>query len=432
MKALKQGRDPGSEGRHFAAKPRFRAKQVMAAAALLLIGFTFSGCGSREWVEFRGSRGLGLARTSIEAPIAVKWKLILAKQPDDRRHFNQPLLMDRTIYFGSADGNFYSLDLDSGFMNWTFRTGGPINSVAFADGEKVYFGSSDGYIYAVDRRSGEAAWQFQARGQVNSTVVGYEDMIVAAGDADAVYFLSTDGELQFELDNAVWYRNSYQVFDDILAFAPGSPENPYDLAVYDLANQRYLWQLGEELDRYFWFSFPAVKRGRLFFSVTGLVDPGVWEHYFAGIDLYSGEILWERTDLAFLTGEIGLLTARDYLLKNALLLDYGAPLVWRNQVIYAMGDQLLRSYRAGDGEIMWQRSYDSPVSTAPTLAGDRIYFGLEAMDGVGRLVCASPTDGRIFWDIEVEGTILNTPVIAGPWIIFGTDEGLFYVMEELF
>jgi hypothetical protein len=37
MKALKQGRDPGSEGRHFAAKPRFRAKQVMAAAALLLI-----------------------------------------------------------------------------------------------------------------------------------------------------------------------------------------------------------------------------------------------------------------------------------------------------------------------------------------------------------------------------------------------------------
>jgi outer membrane protein assembly factor BamB len=81
---------------------------------------------------------------------------------------------------------------------------------------------------------------------------------------------------------------------------------------------------------------------------------------------------------------------------------------------------------------LWQRSYDSPVSTAPTLAGDRIYFGLEAVDGVGRLVCASPTDGRIFWDIEVEGTILNTPVIAGPWIIFGTDEGLFYVMEELF
>jgi outer membrane protein assembly factor BamB len=384
--AFKAGRDVR------AGRRRYRGAALAAAvlAAALLMG---SCGGRREWVEFRGSRGLGLARTSIEAPIAVKWKLILAKQPDERRHFNQPLIMDRTIYFGSADGNFYSLDLDSGFMNWTFRSGGPINSVAYADGDQVYFGSSDGYIYALDRRTGEAVWQYQARGQVNSTVIGYDGMIVAAGDADAVYFLSPEGELIFELDNAVWYRNSYQVFDDILAFAPGSPENPYDLAVYDLANRRYLWHLGEELDKYYWFSFPAVKHRRLFFSVTGLVDPGIWEHYFAGVDLHTGEILWERTDGAFLTGEADLITARDYLLKNALLLDYGAPLVWRNQVIFAMGDQLLRSYRASDGQEMWRRMYATPVSTAPTLAGDRMYFGLEAVDGIGSLVCASPTDG---------------------------------------
>ncbi len=401
---------------------------LLSAVALLLL----TGCsGRRQWIEFRGNRGLGQARTSIEAPIAVRWRLLLSKQPDDRRHFNQPLVLDNTIYFGSADGNFYSLDLGSGYMNWTFRSGGPINSVAYVDREKVYFGSSDGIIYALYRRNGEVAWQYQAQGQVNSTIIPYQDMIVASGDADAVYFISTDGELRYTLDNAVWYRNSYQIFDDILAFAPGTPEDPFNLSVYDLESRQYLWSLSDELDIYYWYSFPAVKNRRLFFSVTGLVEPGLWEHYFAAHDVRSGELLWETRDPALLSAGGDLLLARDYLLKNSLLLDYGAPLIWRNQVIFAMGDQLLRSYRAGDGAELWRRMYPTPVSTAPTLSGDRLYFGLEAVDGVGRLICASPRDGSVIWDIEVEGSILNTPVIAGPWIIFGTDEGIFYVLEEV-
>ncbi len=400
---------------------------------LMWLPLLFSGCGqTRQWVEFRGSRGLGQARATINPPIAVKWKLLLQKQTGDQRHFNQPLLMDNTVYFGSADGNFYSLDLNSGFMNWTFRSGGPINSVASADRQKVYFGSSDGKVYALERSSGELLWEFQTGGQVNSTVIRYKDMVVAAGDADAVYFISIDGNLRFQLPNDVWHRNSYQIFNDILAFAPGSPDNPYDLSVYDLENDRYLWHLSENLDIYYWYSFPAVKNRKLFFSVTGIVPRVGWEHYFAGVDLYSGELLWERRKPAWLQEATSAQAPVNYLMRNSLLLDYGAPLVWRNQVIFAMGDQLLRSYRATDGKALWERAYSRPISTAATLAGDRLYFGLEAEAGVGQLVSVNPRNGTVFWRIELEGSVLNSPVIAGPWIIFGTDEGYFYVLEEIY
>ena len=399
--------------------------------AILLLILILGSCG-REWVEFRGNKGLGHAQSSISPPLAVKWKLLLQKPPAEGRYFSPPLLMNNTIYFGSSDGNFYSLDLRSGYMNWTFRSGGPINSVAYADASRVYFGSSDGIIYALERESGELLWQFQAQGPVNSTIIPYKDMIVAAADADAVYFINTEGQLVFSLDNAVWSLNSFQIFNDILAFAPGSSDNPYSLAVYDLEQQRYLWNLDDDLSRYYWYSFPAVKGQQLYFSVTGLLDSGRWEHYFAAIGLYSGDLLWEQTDFAYLDGEIDPARARRFLLKNVLLLDYAAPLVWRNQVIFAMGDQLLRSYNRKRGNIMWTEHYAQPISTAPTLAGDRLYFGLEQVNGFGQLVAASPASGLVHWSLQVEGSILNSPVIAGPWIIFATDEGYFYVLEEIF
>ncbi|AHC15994.1 PQQ-binding-like beta-propeller repeat protein [Salinispira pacifica] len=431
----------GTRSRRHIPESQRHTSGILSAVSLRLLllilaaGLVLASCsGRREWIEFRGNQGIGKAETAINPPIAVKWKLLLQKQEGDRRLFNQPLVLDSTIYFGSADGNFYSLDLNSGYMNWTFRSGGPINSVAYADDEQVYFGSSDGNIYALDRETGEEAWRFAARGQVNSTVIPYKNMIVAAADADAMYFLDRQGNLQFSLDNQVWHRNSFQIFNDILAFAPGSPQDPYNLTVYDLETEQYLWSLDESLDQYYWYSFPGVKNDRLFFSVTGLPPGRGWEHYFGAIGLHSGELLWERTEPAVLPGAGDPQLAVDYLLKNSLLLDYAAPVVWRNQVIYAMGDLQLRSFHAASGELRWKRSYERPVSTAPTLAGDRLYFGLEAdpATNTGTLVCASPRDGSIHWTMEIQGSILNSPVIAGPWIIFGSDEGYFYVLEEVF
>lgn len=201
-----------------------RLQTTLLPAVLLCLAALLSASCSREWIEFRGNQGLGIARTSIAPPITIKWQLLLQKQDDERRHFNQPLLLNNTIYFGSADGNFYSLDLRSGYMNWTFRSGGPINSVAYADKDRVYFGSSDGIIYALSRETGELLWQFTARGPVNSTVIPYKDMIAAAADGDALYFIDADdGELRFSLDNAVWQRNSFRSSTTFWPLPPAPP-----------------------------------------------------------------------------------------------------------------------------------------------------------------------------------------------------------------
>lgn len=416
-----------------------KLKSLFAVAASLAFSILIAGCSGGGWTTFRGVDGGGRSSSVIGAPIGLKWKIPLGRHENARRFFNQPLVADDTIYFGSSDGNFYSMDIGTGLMNWTVRSGGPINAVAHVDRDNAYFGSSDGMIYCVRRATGETVWTYQTQSAVNSTIVPYRDMVVAASDFDSVYFIKTNGELAFTLPNSVWSLNSFCIHDGALAFTPGTPEDPTSLAVYDIDRREYRWALDTGPNRYPWFSFPAVRGNRLFYSSVGLDAEGLMRFRYDCIDFAGGNVLWERN----VPSRFPMGSPYDperLFVENTRLLDYGAPLLWRKSVIYASGDHALRSFDARNGKDLWVRDFDRPLSTAVTLAGDRLYFGLRAdasmAGGVvpsgGALVCASPSTGRILWTIPVDGTILNSPVIAGRWILFGTDAGFFYVFEKLY
>jgi len=402
-------------------------------ALCCLIIFTLVSCNPPEWTEFRGVKGRGRASASIQPPLVTKWQLQLQKPPTERRFFNQPLVEGNTLFFGSSDGNFYSLDIPSGYMNWTFRTNGPINAVGAIIGTRVFIGSGDGKVYCLNKETGELYWEFQTKGGVNSTLVPWKEGIMAASDADAFYYLNLQGELLFSLPNPTWIRNSFQIQDDILAFSPGSGEFTHHLSVYDLSEQETLWYLETGLGNYQWFSFPSIQGGDLHYSATGFDDAG-WTYQFSSLDVRTGELRWRQTDRGQVGGEDPYRFSLDLFYEQTLLLDYAAPLIYKRQVIYAPGDQILRSFNRKTGDPLWKAAFSQPIATAPTLAGGLLYFGLRAdpATGQGQLVCFHPQKERVLWTVPVEGTILNSPVIAGPWIIFGTDEGKFFILEEVF
>ncbi len=409
---------------------------AFAALAVLFL----ASCARRdEWTTFRGSAGDGDVSSTIAPPVGVRWKILLQRRSGDDRFFNQPVVAGNAIFFGSSDGNFYALDLASGFMNWTVRTEGPINSVPCVDDENVYFGSSDGKIYAANRATGKISWAFATEGAVNSTLVRWKDSIVAAADTDAVYVLSPTGELRARISNEYWYNNSFQVYDDRVVFAPGSPEAPLNLAVYDLADERYLWTLDHGQDAYPWFSFPAVSSGgkRLYYSAIGLEDGSGPSGYvglgfrFFCLDFRTGKPLWMRQSYSRVPDGVAV-SEEKLFFEGILLLDYGAPVLWRNRVIFATGDGELRCFDAASGRTVWERGFGRPISSAVSGAGGRLYFGLRPEEGEeGALVCASASSGRELWRVPVTGSILNSPVVTASRIFFGTDEGYFYVLEEV-
>jgi outer membrane protein assembly factor BamB len=387
-----------------------------------------SGCSRRtDWVQFRGEGGRGVSNTRISPPLGVRWKIKL--QPDSERidALNPPVVIGNTIYFGSADGNFYALDAESGYMRWVFRSGAEINSIPYADKDQVYFGSKDGKLYALSRETGAEMWNFPVRSQINSQVQRYGDYIIFVGDADAIYYLSPKGEEQFRIENPGWYNFTFLMADDVMYFATG-PRVEF-VGPYDINKREFLWFLPYHQIDATWYSFCAIK-GDLLFLGTADIYFGTNLGFYA-INRHTGEIAWEQH-------REGILKYYDLdsefmlFLRNVELLDFMAPIVWKNLVIFTGGDCAARAFDAKTGVMRWEKIFDTPVSSAPTLAAGRVYFGILGDEfNPPQLVCLSAKDGRLLWQMETEGSILSAPVIAGKRIIFGTDESVFYVLEKV-
>jgi outer membrane protein assembly factor BamB len=386
-----------------------------------------------DWLAFRGQEGKGYTTNAVRPPIGIKWKLSLQSDRRGAYAFNNPVLKDGICYFGSTDGNFYALDLETGFMRWVFKTGAAVNSIPCADDTAVYFGSNDGRVYAAGLKDGRRLWEFDTGRTVQSAIIRYKDFVVFSSDGGSTFFLDPAGREVFSLPNPVWYYHTFQIHDDLVYFAPGPPENPVSFGVFDLKTRSYAWVLdAAEFDTH-WYSFEALHGESVFFS-TGLSNGQGWDLAFYAFDRKTGARRWSEHDRARLPGG---LRPNEQFERNIRLLDYMAPAIapgWfgGGTLVYSVGDTRLRAFDTGSGESRWTRDFPVATSSAAIVAADRVYVGLAAgRPGVSRLACLSARDGRDLWSLEVEGNILSPPVISGKWMIFGTDRNIMYVLEQV-
>ena len=415
---------------------------VRRSATVVALFIVLSGCsGSSNWLAFRGKQGRGFTSTHINTPIAMKWKLQLQYDSDSQAEsFNPPIIYDDTIYFGSDDGNFYALDIESGYMRWVFNTDGAINSVPTADEEYVYFGSNDGFFYCVSREDGAEIWSFDTQRLVQSSTALYNESVVFTSDVGATYVIDRDGVERHRIENRVWLYHTFQIFEDVMYFAPGPASDPYSLGAYDMTTQSYLWWLDTRSDNATWYSFPALRGDDLFYS-TAAYPTRDFDLTYYGLDRWTGEVNWIYRDTSKL-GPFATISEIELFRRNLRLLDHMAPSLYRNIVIFTSGDRTVRAFDQKSGDLAWTNAFQYPTSSAPSVAGSRVYFGVHGdnlsnpeMSGVEglvqpKMVALSARNGSVVWSIDIEGSLLSAPVISGKWIVFGTDENVFYVLEE--
>ncbi len=410
----------------------------MLSSVVLIAGWAvlLSGCSRRsDWVMFRGEQGRGGTSNVIRPPLGIKWKLKIQESEEPAYAFNNPVVLKDTIFFGSTDGNMYALDIKSGYMRWVYKTRGAINSVPFADEENVYIGSNDGNLYALSREDGSLIWSYQADSTIQSTISKTDDSIIFVSDGGHVFALSPDGQEQYKLPNPVWYYFTFQVYKNVLYFAPGPVEQPHSMGAYDLKAREYLFVIDTAMLDAVWYSFPALKDDYLYFSTADyLIDE--WRFDYYGYNRLTGRLLWKSTEYSDF-GAAGYYDLDALFNNNMKLLDYLAPSLWKDLVIYTSGDAVVRALDLDTGLIAWRKRFNGYTTSAPTVAGNYVYFGIsESRDPDSysgpRLVCLSAKTGKLMWELEIEGNILSAPVIAQDWMVFGTDRNMFYVLEALF
>lgn len=112
-----------------------------------------------------------------------------------------PVLYEGYIYFGSLNGNFYKVELNSGKMIWKFNSKGQIHSTCAIKGTIAVFGNDKGFIYGIDLNTGAEVWKVDLKLPVFSTPLINEGNIYIGCNDSNFYSISLDsGKVNWKLN----------------------------------------------------------------------------------------------------------------------------------------------------------------------------------------------------------------------------------------
>ena len=148
-------------------------------------------------------------------------------------YLSSPAVWNGAVYFGSSDGNVYSLEAASGALKWKFHTGDVVHSSpAIADGV-LYVGSWDTYLYALDAASGAEKWRFKT-GE-DPDIHNHVGIQASPAVADGIVFFGSRDSFAYGVDaatgkqlwkfstNGSWVNNSMVVHDEKAYFGTSIP-----------------------------------------------------------------------------------------------------------------------------------------------------------------------------------------------------------------
>ena len=129
-------RESGAQKWKFDAKSRVVSSPAVANGTVYFTAYdgnlyaVVAATGTQKWkFQTAGERRFAATHLHGSQPVAEA-------MPDPFDTFlSSPVVVNGAVFFGSGDGNVYSLNADSGTLNWKFKTGDVVHaSPAFADG----------------------------------------------------------------------------------------------------------------------------------------------------------------------------------------------------------------------------------------------------------------------------------------------------------
>jgi outer membrane protein assembly factor BamB len=91
------------------------------------------------------------------------------------------------VFIAAQDNKVVRVARKTGKVDWVFPLRAAVESSPVIADQRVFFGSSDGAIYAVDIKTGKELWKFEAGGQIRGSVAVAHDRLVVGTSDGAVY-----------------------------------------------------------------------------------------------------------------------------------------------------------------------------------------------------------------------------------------------------
>src|SRR5262245_30795860 len=175
--------------------PSFLPKQSTVLLVLLTILFCLTGCSTRlvketeaksaprapakpttlpEWLgnparNFYGTGPWSGKKLEVVWQFETQWiKGRLHEDPWGGSSWpGQPSIDTKQVYFGSADGNLYALNRETGKLVWSFKTGDSLKATPTIAGDRIIASGLDYYVYCLNARDGSLIWKFKTGFEVD-------------------------------------------------------------------------------------------------------------------------------------------------------------------------------------------------------------------------------------------------------------------------
>ena len=389
---------------------------VVFALSLLVI----SGCGNREDISinkndiltFRSNNshtGVFL-NSSIEQPDGFSW--IFRTNGPIR---STPAVFNKTVFFGSSDGNFYAIDLNSGFEKWKFYTGGAVTSSPSILGNKIFFSSRNGYMFALDLKSGKEIWKFDLGKDLpyswgfdyylSSPVVEDANVYVGSGTGKFYSIDTDDGKINWEFNCDSRVRSTATISEKYILF--GDMRGRF-YALYK-NNGSLAWKFEVEGIKYdnskFGFDRKSIMSSA---AISGNnVVFGSRDGNLYNLDLQTGKEIWKVSH-----GTSWIITS---------------PAIYKGIVYEGSSDA--RFEQAVDlktGKEIWKTNSIQAVWSSPAVTNKALYFG----DFSGTLFALDSKTGKVKWNNKLmDCFITSSPIVINNKIIIGGDDGNLYCIN---
>ncbi len=179
--------------------------------------------------------------------------------------FSSPAISENMVFFGTAYGYAYALDIKNGNIIWRNEIPGLHLANPKIYKNNLYIGSKDRHLYKLDSRTGDIIWNYSTRGEINSTPAIYDDSIFINCQDGYLYSIGIDSSLNWETDIGRPTRNSPAVYEGILFL---DADCFYAVNVY---NGKVIWKTEPRKN----ISQCAVSKGRVYFAASAIADNNI-------------------------------------------------------------------------------------------------------------------------------------------------------------
>lgn len=304
---------------------------------------------------------------------SVMWKYRGNRDAGGGRH-PSPTLADGTIYVG--DENYlYAFDAETGEVKWRFEVPWPrkglhgVDSAPVVVNNRIYFGSWDGWFYCVDVNTGELIWEYSdgvgAMGHVTEAPAFVNDIVYFGTAAGGVGYTGWVYALDADNGNLIWkfhigdeITTSPVVVDNVLYIGAGFMGDLSGDGVWalDARTGELLWHFDTE--NVMITNSPVVVDGKVIFGSR-------YNNCIYALDARDGSVVWSTfIDETWF---------------------YSSPAVADGKVIIGAGSKLCM-LNVENGSIIWSYDTVNVISSSPAVAYNRVYVGSTH----GTLYCFGP------------------------------------------